>query len=266
MIEITTVNKAIKIGVTSPLIITGSNGINYVMKCVHDQCSPKILLNELICANLAALLGLPLPNFTIAVLSQDTINSSNELQYLEAIPGKVFCSEYVKGITSLSPQTVESLKNQEVIPDLVAFDLLVGNSDRATDFKKGNAGNYLVNKKQELLLIDHSHVFIKQELWDAHTLSSAMIIGSTVDENFSERYRYFRKYIDGRNPFENFINRCEAVDISDLENVFSNIPNEWNISSEDVDALKKFIEFQCLNIREILNKVQDDFPEWKGGQ
>lgn len=264
--EIITVNNVVKIGVTSPLIIIGSDGINYVMKCVHGHCSPKILLNEFICAKLASLLELPLPNFKIANLSQDTIDSSIELQHLKAIPGKVFCSEYIRGITSLSPLTIDNLKNQEVIPDLVAFDLLIGNSDRATDFKRGNAGNYLVNKKQELLLIDHSHVFINQEIWDKNTLSSAMEIGSTIDENFSERYRYFRRYINGRNPFENFINKCEAIDISVLDDIFYNIPPEWDISSEDIDALKKFIEFQCINIREILNRVQDDFPEWKGGQ
>ncbi|MBD3949582.1 hypothetical protein I4Q36_07415 [Tuanshanicoccus lijuaniae] len=265
MIQIENIIKNMKAGVTCPLLAMSTHGKKYVIKCIHDDCSAKILLNEYVCGKLADLLELPIAEHTLGYLPNSVINNSTDLCRLKAKSGTIFCSLYNKGITSMAPSTIQHISNKDYIPDMIAFDLFIGNLDRATNLKAGNVGNYLITNKFELLLIDHSHVFIHGEIWDKSTLKQLKTVGSTISENFPERYKYFRYLIAGRNPFDPIIKRIEEITSEDINNIFTGIPTDWEIPSEDTEALSDFLLFQIEHIQEIIEKTHEFFPKWKGG-
>ena len=269
VLVVETINKRIDNGITRPFICTASNHKQYVMKSIHDRCIGKVLFNELFCSRFAELLELPIPQSEIAYLPLSTINSSKELINLNVQEGPVFCVEYLtKSIPSLTANTIKNAENTKDIPGMILFDIIIGNKDRATSYKDGNAGNYLFHSKSKnLYLIDHSHVFIYQELWEPRLLKDAMYLGSTLDEEFETRYRLFNKYVNGYNPFNKILARISQITDTQFDDLIENIPEEWGISDEEKAAVLKFVQYQCNNVEKIieLSGFRNAFEDWKGG-
>lgn len=269
MLIVETINRKINNGITEPFICTANNHKQYVMKSIHDSCTGKILFNELFCSRLAKLLELPILPYEIALLPQTVAESNHELSQLNVREGYTFCVEYLtKATPSLTAGTISKAINHNDIPGMIIFDIIIGNTDRATNYKDGNAGNYLFHSKsKKLILIDHSHVFLYGEIWDSKILNDAMHIGATVDDDLETRYRLFKKYINGYNPFSDILSKISKITDKQFNSLIEDIPNNWAISDEEKLAALNFIRYQCDNIIEIvkLSNFRNAFVDWKGG-
>lgn len=269
MLVVETINKKFNNGITEPFICTANNNEQYVMKSMHDYCTGKILFNELFCSRLAQLLELPIPKHEVVYLPQSVVESNHELTQLNVKEGRIFCSEYLtKAIPSFIARTIDKAKNHNDIPGMIIFDIIIGNTDRATNFKDGNAGNYLYHSKsKELVLIDHSHVFIYGEVWNASLLKDAMHIGTTIDENLETRYRLFKKYVNGYNPFNKILTKISQITDKQFNDLIEGVPEEWGVSNDEKIAVLEFVRYQCDNIEKIieLSDFRNAFEEWKGG-
>lgn len=269
VLVIETIDKKIDNGITEPFICTANNHKQYVMKGIHNSCTGKILFNELFCSRFAKLLELPIPQYEIALLPQSVVESNYELSQLNVQEGYIFCVEYLtKATPSLTAGTISKALNQDDIPGMIIFDIIIGNTDRATNFKDGNAGNYLFHSKsKKLVLIDHSHVFIYGELWNAKRLKEKMYLGATVDNDLETRYRLFKKYVNGYNPFSDILLKISQTTDEQFESLIKDIPEKWGVSYEDQLATLEFIRYQCDNIKDIieLSSFRNAFEGWKGG-
>ena len=84
--------------------------------------------------------------------------------------GKAFYSTFMPKTTKLLPSIIGLMKNKEDFIKILLFDHIIFNSDR-------NEGNLLVRFYKgdiSLKVIDHTHVFINQALWDSACLERAM--------------------------------------------------------------------------------------------
>ena len=259
--KVTSVSEKFKNGTTHPFSVKTDEEKIYVLKGVHDECSSKALVNEHISARLAELLKLPIPPHAIIDLSQELINENTEMSLLNFVPGPCFASLYIKGNPRINPMYLESITNKCDIPGIVLFDQLILNSDRST-----NDGNLYYNpKNKSLMIIDHTNIFGGFQYWTPQDLLQRIKKPPLIIDNLDGKlYKYLVPYIYGNSPFHKIEDSLSSITSSDLNGLFSDIPLEWGISNEDIDAMNKFISHQVNHYKDILPQLKSVFTQWKG--
>ena len=166
--HIKTVQHTISNGITEPKLGMTDGNIPVVIKTYNGPEGSLVLFNEYFCYRLAILLDIPMPSSGICVIDQNTTvyNSCVEdSQY-----GFGFYSTYLSKAVTLVDTIISLIKNKDVFYMILLFDHIIFNTDR-------NPGNLLAqyyNKNITLQVIDHSHVFINQAIWDANCLKRAV--------------------------------------------------------------------------------------------
>ncbi|TRO96375.1 hypothetical protein FKB34_04795 [Glycocaulis profundi] len=142
------------------------------VRCLVKGLDHRQLVNEIFCAAIAKVVGIPVPDCFLVLVDP------NEIEYeaqIHAPDGKavLFGSE-MKGINSAiveygklrgssnSKKIVDWLANSGKIGDVYAFDEHCANTDR-------HAGNVLISPSSELWLIDHGHCMTGPN-WQANDL------------------------------------------------------------------------------------------------
>lgn len=249
-------------GKTEPLLFQTDHGF-YVVKSSSNVDGPRVLINEFVCYKLARLLGIPIPDAALIYLKQDIIDADPYLKQLDMPAGVHFGSKFInKAMTNIQPPLVKIVKNQRDIPSIILFDQIIYNNDRTT-----NKGNLLIDLKEKLILaIDHSHTFKLGALWDKSELekihSDPLCL---VRDFFGYNYKVLLEYVNGHSPFNKIMERIYRLEKEDIDWCFEQLPNEWGLNPEDKAALKEFIWYRIENIETILNLLQDQWPNWKGG-
>ncbi|MBB5148613.1 HipA family kinase [Ureibacillus thermosphaericus] len=255
--------KKFKIGITQPFIINDSQGNSYVCKVFEEDHGQKHLVNEYVCYCLAKMLNLPIPDAKLIHLNDEIINENEDLVNRNIKSKIAFGSILLNDVkTNLTPPLLEYCKNTEVIPSIILFDQLILNEDRAT-----NDGNLLFDfKKKKLYIIDHSHVFEHGTIWDATTLKQIIESKKLLVDNFNKKYyRMLNRYINGYNPFNEFLNKINNIGENVITEIVYSIPNEWDLSDKDSNALIEFLLHRINMIPDILEEISKYCPSWKGG-
>lgn len=227
-------NRAITNGVTKPALITKKEGKQYIIKFLHADCNGKVLFNELVAYKLAKLLNVPTPECELLELNKNIIDNNVYFQEIHAQPCICFASEYLKGVTAISPPLLQTSQNTHDIPSIILFDQIIMNEDRSV-----NPGNLLYSAKdKKIVAIDHSHIFRNGMIWDAGLLhqmaQNCPIIIKNAD---GDLYRYLAKYVRGHSPFASFLKQVNEVRDTDLNEIISDIPNNWGISEIEKKVL-----------------------------
>lgn len=253
--------REIKNGVTKPVLISTENDKHYIIKFIHDDCNSKILFNELVSYRLACLLNIPVPECKLLKLSQDFIDRNQYLIDLNAKPCICFASEYIKGMSAVTPVLLANSLNIADIPKIILFDQLIMNEDRST-----NPGNILYSvKEKKLIAIDHSHVFRNGMIWSYGEVSLMADDSPIVIKNLDgDLYKYFSKYVNGHSPFHFIKGTIESISDEQIETVFQDIPAEWNITGLEIQSVKRLIVNQMKNLDGIMHLMKDNFCDWKG--
>lgn len=248
-------------GITEPKLAMTDDNTLVVVKTYNGPEGSLVLFNEYFCYRLAVLIGLPMPNSGVCLIDDNTViynDCVTKNQY-----GYGFFSTYLNKVTQLNESIISMIKNKHVFYKILLFDHIIFNPDR-------NPGNLLVQYyKNNILLwvIDHSHVFINQAIWDAGCLDRAInekdYFSTRILEDNSYLYEMFFQNISiCENSFSSiktdFRNKItETV----LRSFISEIPHEWLPPQKDLDALVKYILYRiehiddiCITILKHLNK------------
>ena len=149
------------------------------------------------------------------------------------------------------------MKNKEDFVKILLFDHIIFNTDR-------NPGNLLVRFCKDdisLKVIDHTHVFINQAIWDATCLRRAIdendLLSKRVLEDNSYLYEMFfhnfsvtKEMMEKESlVFKSRISRDIIAELIDL------VPDEWKPRKEDLDELINYILYRVDNLDVIISTI-----------
>lgn len=268
VLKVESITQQMIAGMTQPFLVYCDNSSQYVMKCINNTTNGKALFNELFASRFAQLLNIETPNSGVAKLPQEIINANDALLNNGSKAGKCFVSQLVTGTTlGINPLLIQSIKNDEIFPEIIFFDTLIMNSDRAD-----NKGNWFITKKeQHLIALDHTNIFRIAQVWDKNSLEQDSqnppeIICTLDDESYKLLAREYLKRNPWKNhPFSPIKRQLQQLSNKQIDACFENIPSNWNVSDEDMAAAKKFIHFQIDHSDDIVYKLEQKFEFNKGG-
>lgn len=194
--EISEVFEKTDSGATDPLIGMIDKK-QVIIKVSKNPYGPRVLINEIICLEIAKILDLPICDGGIGLINKNT--NIEELIYyelcLEDLEGICFYSEKLDKVIEfidMPPKLVNKILNKNDIIRVILFDHIIHNKDR-------HDGNILLcysNSIKNLLfyIIDHSHVFNIQDGW-AEIKSGKYDEPYILEEN-DEVYRNFYDIVD----------------------------------------------------------------------
>ncbi len=242
------IERKIPLGITNPYIVKCSDGKKYVAKFPGNPDGAKVLVNEYVCAELAKLLKLPIPNYKLIHIN-DIQKYKNMLADINLVNGTVFCSEFIEKATVVPGYYVLSkTSNKYDAIKILIFDVIIGNNDR-------NQGNLLINlKNNSLIMIDHSHVFIYESLWNENNLKP--LIGNKIDLSKMNKFNFNNLSLclnleNYKTEILEYINHIKNINGSKINEILNTIPKDWNISSKEKEILKEFLLDRLHRINEI---------------
>ena len=249
-------------GITDP-IIGIIEGRQAIIKTINNDEGNKVLINEIVCSNIAKKLNLPIPDGGICIIDNNT-RFENDFTIKPERYGLGYFTYRLDNVTSIinSPKLINKyIDNKECFLKIILFDCLVYNKDR-------HKGNILMttgkkNSPNMVYIIDHSHVFNIGSLWDKYQLKrmkEANDYESTeVLEYNKSIYELLIKSIDF--SFDCDILLKEVRNIKNvltrdyLEQVIKNIPTEWNVDPEDTEMLIEYLLYRVNHIEEIAKLI-----------
>lgn len=244
-------------GVTEPLLCTLSNDKRAVVKIFNNCQGNLTLVNEFICYNLACAFGLPMPISGICKCDKDTIDSFNYIN--DNNYGYGFYSTYLEKNTLLKFGIMKHISNLDIFLKVVIFDHLIYNTDR-------NIGNLLVEYRKENILvsvIDHSHVFKNQTIWDFNCFETGIEECDYADNEImvsnEQLYQmFYRTKNFARESLISCAHEMQSILTENLlDNIILQIPYEWHVNSRDISALKKYILYRMEHMDQICKVIID---------
>ncbi len=222
------------------LLVNGRNPGHYCAKCYLPN-SPYMMVAEVICADLASRLGLPIP-------------ARRRIEYDDNVwLGFQWMPEDYKPVM---PEMLDKLVNPEVIPSILAFDVFVCNWDRAED------RNMIVQKvaptldMYQLFIIDHSV---------ALGGTSNDMVAWLAQHKDTERYlrapMHLLRRIESLDDFEPFLSKLESLDAAEISSIVNSVPGDWRPRQNDrTELLSGFLVRRTGEMRELLVNASHCFP------
>lgn len=253
-------------GSTKPYYIICENGDTYAVKFQQNPQGIKAIINEYICSELAKILFLPIPEPALINITKEFLDVFGEKlsNFIgETIqPGLHFGTKKIKKVfTITSTKMIEEAVNLNVISELFIFDLFICNKDRDS-----NGGNLLFDKgKNEIVILDHTHVFDLGTIWSASQLN--IRIGKPFEILNPDGFVYKKliPYIEGRNPFDTILDKLTRMTKEQVWHIINNVPEEWLLNDEEKESLLSYLLDRKDRINETLPLLQPYIPRWKGG-
>lgn len=245
-----------KLGSTEPKFAILDDDTQVVVKLYNGPEGNLVLFNEYLCYRMAILLDIPMPKSGVCILDESSEIQDEKIASSKNF-GKAFYSEYMPKVTKLLPHIIGKIKNKEDFVKVILFDHIIFNTDR-------NAGNLLVKFYKNdisLKVIDHTHVFINQALWDANCLKRAMSENDLTDtkildcnaylyEMFFQNFSITKDMLEGESLlFKNKINR------DTIKRLINCAPDEWKPKQKDLDALVDYILYRVSNLDIIISRI-----------
>lgn len=250
IIKIIEIKSRIPNGCTNPYIAWCDDGNTYVVKLPGNPEGKKALINEFVASKLCDILELPNLKYNLISVSANNYNS-NMNEYVECIDGTAFGTVYDDNLLLvLNPKQIFEVINNNDAIKIIIFDLLIGNNDR-------NKGNLMIDSvTKKLTIIDHSHIFELETLWDAVQLER--ITNEKFDVSKLNQYNY-NNLIESVNYSQemykelyDFVNKIKKVKKEQIIGIIDLIPADWNITNEEKNALVNYIYNRFQRIDEIL--------------
>lgn len=259
-LEVKNVIQRMNNGYTHPFLVecTGTEDL-FVIKAINDDTSGKTLFNELVCGRLARQLDMYIPDFELVYLSQEIINSNDEMVEYNFKPGYCFASLYKKG-RGITKTYVQKARNKDRLPEIILFDQIILNNDRCAR----NDNIVFDAKLKEFYIIDHTEAFDVGQLWSVSELNHRMYNNppSITSELKGVCYDNISGLVKGKNDFRRFLNAAKTINYEDL---ICDVPTEWEISDKDKSHILKFLKSRFDEIDDIIKELREHiFTNWKG--
>lgn len=244
------------IGITEPKFAILEDGTQVITKLMNGPEGNLVLFNEYLCYRLAILVDIPMPHSGICIFDESTeiqdLGIANPDNY-----GRAFYSEYMPKTTKLLPSIIDKITNKNDFLKIILFDHIIFNTDR-------NAGNLLVRfyiNDISLKVIDHTHVFINQAIWDANCLRRAMKENDLMKTNVMEENKYlYDMFIHNISVTKELLEKESLVFKNRINSdimigIIKSIPDEWKPKQKDIDALVEYIMYRIQNIDTIISTI-----------
>ena len=262
MIEIIEIKNRLSNGVTIPYVVWCSDGKSYVVKFPGNPQGKRTLVNEYVSSRICQILELPIMDFQLINVKKENYIASmkNDIQFLD---GTAFGTVYdPDALPVLNPGLINKASNSYDAIKILIFDLLIGNGDR-------NKGNLMINSNsKKLIMIDHTHVFSLQTIWDEFQLPRFANEKFSIDNLNKFNYIVITESLDINELFykelNKFINKVKNISEESINDILNDIPTDWEVSKNEKKELANYIlsRFRRVNeILEILNLKGGDINE-----
>ncbi|WP_340138227.1 HipA family kinase [Weissella confusa] len=227
--------------------------IKFIQEAINEEVSGKILFNELLGTKLGEHLGLPVMQGEFFELTQQVIDSSEDLTRLKAKPGVCYGTKYLDGQTSImSPKALKQVKNKKDFGSIIFYDQFLLNIDRGA-----NRGNWFIDVDLNLRAFDFTQIFGGVEHWNKFSLEHLQENPPSLVESMDDlEYRYLADSIQSPQCFLDINRRLKNISFQDY---FNDIPQNWDISLEDKNAAIQLLEFQRFHSDDIVRSLKSKF-------
>ena len=248
------IHSIIENGVTKPKIATLEDDTTIVLKEFNGEQGNLVIFNEFLCYRLAILIGLPMPKSGLCILD-DTCDNNEFIT--EKNFGTCFYSTYLNKVTPIKEGIIPLITNQDIFYKLIIFDHIIYNWDR-------NPGNLLVRFYKndiKLYVIDHSHVFKNQTIWDSQCLEDGIKEFDILDtrilkENETIYSMFFNKICVEKEKLINekiLFQKLISYDI--IYGLIAECPNSIKPTEKDIDSLIKYLLYRIDNLDRIISTI-----------
>lgn len=243
-------------GITKPFDCFLENNLRAVIKVYNNPETNIVLVNEWVCYQLAKIVQLPITQCGICIVDEKTKDPSNYID--ESNHGYGFYSIRLDNSTIMSGSKMfKMVSNKNEIPKLILFDHLVYNKDR----NKGNLVFSFFNKELFMNVIDHSHVFNLETLWDSTQLKKCIERNDYLDYEILTGNRYLYDIF-----FQNMsIDKEQLIAAADdinakitsrvIKEALSKVPIEWNVSEQDLLALDEYLNYRLKHLVDYIDLI-----------
>lgn len=244
-------------GITEPKFAISDDNVQMVIKVLNGPEGNLVLFNEYFCYRLAILLDIKMPISGICYVDNIT-NDINNLIEADNL-GNGFYSTYLPKAAPLMETIISQMKNKTDFYKILLFDHIIFNKDR-------NRGNLLVRYYKSdisLKVIDHTHVFVNQAIWDSNCLKQGMIDKDYRSTKILEHNEYlygmfFRCLPFNRGIVIDIIKECkEKITLDNMVSIIKDIPNEWLPEEKDIDMLIKYILYRVDHLEDICITIEN---------
>lgn len=243
-------------GATEPLYALLSTGERAIVKTFNNIEGNLTLINEYICYRLCVQLSIPIPEAGIAFIDNQTIDDTSLNIITPDKYGPCFYSKRIDKVAQLNAYIIDYITNKDDFHKIVLFDHLVYNKDR-------NKGNIILatGKTVYMYVIDHSHVFKNECIWDKYCFERGIKESDYRDTQIldcnREMYDLFWENL-GKN-------RDTLLELSDvfkerisynlLDEIISELPQLWKVPVEDLNALKTYLIYRLNHLNDMVDII-----------
>lgn len=261
--------RAVSNGVTKPLIATLSDStqiINAIIKTKGNPEGIRPLINEYICYQLAYHLGIRMPFCGVASITTELIDKHKE--FLQPADfGSCFFSKYIPHAAPPNIAVINSVSNKEIFEQIILFDHIIYNKDR-------NLGNLLIScskNEKYVYVIDHSHVFKNQTIWDRFCFAQGIQENDFCDTDILQyNTAYYNMFSSCKSiNLELLYARCsrykEILTPELLNTIIKGIPTDWKVEDNDIElaSLAEYILYRVDHLDEMCIMI-DNFMNGGG--
>ncbi len=241
---------------TEPKIAYDDEQVRLVIKVHNCIQGNLVLFNEYFCYRLAKLVEINMPRSGICVIDEKTTIFNKDIT--DENYGKGFFSTYIDKNAPLMESIIPMMKNKEEFFKILLFDHIIYNKDR-------NPGNLFVRYYKNnisLYVIDHSHVFVNQAIWEQNCLRRGIeerdYFNQEIMESNSYLYNMFFSYMNFQKDAMGDIIALfrENITLEAMQDIINDIPVEWLPSEDDVNMLVEYILYRLSHLEDICITIE----------
>ncbi|KHF41621.1 HipA family kinase [Halalkalibacter okhensis] len=236
-------------------VILFSDGKKYVVKWFGvKKARGKEVVNEYVVSKLAQLLSLPIVPFKLVYIPEDFLKNTPQLHKKKQSyhSGIHYACVFIENSTvfenvrqSLPSKT--EVKNRDMLAGVTVFDQWLNNSDRGT---MNVILERLSDERYYVHMIDHGRCFPGGYQWTSKTLMNEPVY--TYHWPF---YKWVYSLLHDAQELTSYIDNIVDLPNESIYEVIQSIPNEWNVDTEDKEALYQFLLKQKKDLPNIINTI-----------
>lgn len=215
-----------------------SDGNRYAVKCKNNFHGTRELVNELVVARLGQLLSLPVVPFKIVNMSEGQIQQIPKTFSSHYKPGNQFASLYIDHCVGLAKKppypAKKEVKNPQDLAGILVFDHWVHGADRT---KSNILLMRLPDGQYDIHMIDHGKCFPGGYKWNAETLQKPKKF-----KKDSVVHIWTVGMLEDLTIISSYIEQILSLPEASIEEVIRNIPEDWDVSLEDREALFRYLK------------------------
>lgn len=245
-------------------VILFSDGKKYVVKWNGTrEKRAREAVNEYVVGKLAELLSLPVVPFELVHIPEEFIKKTPELQsdkYNFSSGCHISClfieNSFVFYDVFDNPPSKSEIKNSEMIAGIAVLDQWVHNFDRTVNnllLERLSGGCFYVH------MIDHGRCFPGEYKWSSQTLSEYR----DFKPFYQETYQWIFSLLNDRKELHSFVEKIISLPNKLIYEVIKSIPEEWQVSMHDREALYQFLVEQKNHLLNVINGMIDYYTQKK---